>query len=566
VFINGRHRTRAMMKSTAYVMQDNAHIASLTVKESLYFAAQLRLPQEMSDLAKEERIQDIMRILGLHFIANSVVGNEEKRGISGGQKKRLSIGVEIVHLPEMIFLDEPTTGLDSAISYEVMYAVRQIANQHRTVLCTIHQPSKITFDLFDKVMLLGAGQMFYFGRREGMVNYFTNSVYQFPYKSGCNPADYIIAISCQAVPSKEGEKVLPDKLIEMYQDTEAYKDFYHKLNEIIDTDKFNYYNSKKEANREVADDETVSGNDKNFYHTSQFFQIKTLVHRLLVRKRRDWVQTVAITLRYEFLFKLFSFRSHFFKSFFLSHFLLNKNRGVAVALFYGTIFLQLPGGTNVTDYNNRISILFFCLLSLLMNHQEDIPELHDDRLVFYREQSAQAYTIFSYWMSKLILALPFELLNVTIFSSILYFLVGLRTSNYGYGFFFMIMGITSVICLFICQFLAFISPSTEIAMSLFPVVLFFATAFEGFIVYLPEFPLWLGWAANISYLRFSFQALVLNEFVGNASQLPLESFYIDILGFGTFNKTECACYLLIFVGFHGLMSFLAVRFINFEKR
>jgi ABC-type multidrug transport system ATPase subunit/ABC-type multidrug transport system permease subunit len=542
IFINGRRRTRAMMKSTAYVMQDNAHIGSLTVQETLYFAAQLRLPQYMAETAKEERIQDILRILGLHHIANSVGGNEERRGISGGQKKRLSIGVEIIHLPEMIFLDEPTTGLDSAIAYEVMFAVRQIANQNRTVLCTIHQPSTYTFELFDKVMLLGAGQMFYFGKRESIVNYFTQSVYRFPHKSGSNPADYIIAISCQAIPSgiDGNERISPDQLIEMYQQTSLYKDFYTKIDEMIQTDKFNYANAKQAMlttdGNEDDDNNTVSNNDRNFYHTSLLFQIKTLVHRLLVRKRREYLHTIACTLRV-----------------------------IAVAIFYGTIYYQLPTGTDITDYQNRIAILFFSLLSELMNHQEDIPELHEDRLIFYREQSAQAYTIFAYWISKFLIALPFDFINVFLYSVILYNLVGFRSTNDAFPFFLMIMWITNYISLLICQSLAFFSSNTEIAMSLFPMVLFFVTAFEGFVIYLPEFPDWLGWAANVSYMRFAYQSLVLNEFQGN-DELPLSTYYIDMLGFNTFSKTKCACFLLIFFVFHGLASFLAVKFINFEKR
>jgi ATP-binding cassette subfamily G (WHITE) protein 2 (SNQ2) len=237
-----------------------------------------------------------------------------------------------------------------------------------------------------------------------------------------------------------------------------------------------------------------------------------------------------------------------------------------VALFYGTIFFQLPGGYNPTDYTNRISIIFFTLMSLLMNQQEEIPMLIDDRLIFYREKSAYAYSPFSYWISRFIVAVPFNIFNVFLYSLVLYYLVGFRTSNNAFPFFLMIMWISTIISMFICQFLAFISPSMEIAMSLFPVVLFFATAFEGFIVYLPEFPDWLSWAANVSYMRFSFQSLVLNEFQGNDEQLPLESYYIDALGFNTFSKTQCACFLLIFVGFHGLMSYLAIQFINFEKR
>jgi ABC-type lipoprotein export system ATPase subunit len=133
ILFNGAERTPAIMLQTAYVMQDNVHIGSLTVKETLMYAAHLRLPQTLSLELKEKRVGKIMDMLGLTEHGNTLVGDENTRGISGGQMKRLSIGVEIVNLPDLIFLDEPTTGLDSAISYDVMSAVRNLANQNRTV-------------------------------------------------------------------------------------------------------------------------------------------------------------------------------------------------------------------------------------------------------------------------------------------------------------------------------------------------------------------------------------------------------------------------------------------------
>jgi ABC-type multidrug transport system ATPase subunit len=137
ILFNGVDRSPSITRSSAYVMQDNAHIGVLTVKQTLMYAAELRLGQTFNPKAKEKRVQKIMDMLGLTDFADVVVGSVEQRGISGGQIKRVSIGVEIVNLPDLIFLDEPTTGLDSAISYEVMAAVRNLANQNRTVRLSI---------------------------------------------------------------------------------------------------------------------------------------------------------------------------------------------------------------------------------------------------------------------------------------------------------------------------------------------------------------------------------------------------------------------------------------------
>jgi ABC-type multidrug transport system ATPase subunit/ABC-type multidrug transport system permease subunit len=570
IYINGKLRTRAMMKSTAYVMQDNAHIPTLTVRETMYFAAQLRLPQETSMLMKEERIQDILKLLGLQHIQYSIVGDEERRGISGGQKKRLSIGVEIVHLPEMIFLDEPTTGLDSAISFEVMYAVRELANQNRTVLCTIHQPSCQTFELFDKVILLGAGQTCYFGKRADIVNYFTESIYRFPNRPGSNPADFVIAIAAQAVLSPimihTNGSVSTNLLIEMYRESTLFKNFSDNLEESLIKDslanpsaetgkesfQLTFGSSAKMTSASQNQVPKSSGippqsslthhleiidNSEIIQDTTTFFQIKVLMHRLLLCKKRDPVTTIIMILRY-----------------------------LVIGIFFGTVFYQLPTGTDPTVYDDRLAVMFFALIALLLNHQEDIPALHDDRLVFYRERATNLYSIFAYWIARVGISLPFDLFNVILFSIPYYWLIGLRESpSNSFPFFFMILWMADALALFTCHFLSFISPTTEIAMSLFPIVLFFATSFEGFIVYLPEFPTWLGWGANLSYMRFSFQALVINELQGN-DNLPLAQEYLDMLGFTTFSKTQCACFLIVFLFVQGVVAYSAVRFINFEKR
>ena len=110
VYFNGVPRSREVMRRTAYVMQDDVHVTELTVRQNLYFAAQLRLRETMSSIVKRRRVEQILQMLDLAEVADSIVGGEVRRGISGGQLKRLSIAVEIVHLPSLIFLDEPTTG------------------------------------------------------------------------------------------------------------------------------------------------------------------------------------------------------------------------------------------------------------------------------------------------------------------------------------------------------------------------------------------------------------------------------------------------------------------------
>ncbi|RYH11928.1 ATP-binding cassette domain-containing protein, partial [archaeon] len=200
ILFNGGARSKWFRRDSAYILQDDMHIPTLTVKETLQFAASTRLPEGSGREAIEERVSALLNIMGLEHIKDSMVGGSGIRGISGGQLKRLSIAVEIVALPDVIFLDEPTSGLDSLIALEVMHAVRTLSDQHRTCVSTIHQPSPQVFDLFDSVLLIAEGRMVYFGPTSQVVSYFSALGYQFG--KGENSAEFIIEISQGARTSK----------------------------------------------------------------------------------------------------------------------------------------------------------------------------------------------------------------------------------------------------------------------------------------------------------------------------------------------------------------------------
>lgn len=139
-------------KVTGYVMQSDALFPLLTVRETLRYAAYLRI-HDKTNAEKEEAAENIIRLLRLEKCANTIIGNEDTRGLSGGEKRRVSIGVDIIHTPAVVFLDEPTSGLDSSTALSVVESLKQMASQNScTVVMTIHQPSARLFMLLDKVM------------------------------------------------------------------------------------------------------------------------------------------------------------------------------------------------------------------------------------------------------------------------------------------------------------------------------------------------------------------------------------------------------------------------------
>jgi ABC-type multidrug transport system permease subunit len=244
----------------------------------------------------------------------------------------------------------------------------------------------------------------------------------------------------------------------------------------------------------------------------------------------------------------------------------SAHRHVFIALFYGTIYFQLKGGTDPSAYTNRLSIMFFSMLSIVVGLQATIPVLIEERLVFYRERGSRAYGALPYWISSWCIQVPLIAVNTLTYCVLLYYLCGLDNSSGKFVFFFFVLLLCSYIGLFACQLIAAIAPNATTAVSFFPVLLFFSVAFSGYIVYIPQFPIFLrAWAPYLSFIRYAFQALVLNEFQDNP-ELPFQQLYVDSLGFDTLSKWECVPALLAFLGFYAACVFLALKFINFEER
>ncbi|KAB5516059.1 hypothetical protein DKX38_026707 [Salix brachista] len=165
ILINGRKQASAYGTS-AYVTQDDTLVTTLTVREAVFYSAQLQLPDSMSMAEKMERAEIIIREMGLQDAMNTRIGGWGDKGLSGGQKRRVSICIVILTHPKLLFLDEPTSGLDSAASYYVMRGIARLDHKdgiRRTVIASIHQPSSEVFRLFSNLCLLSSGKTVYFG-------------------------------------------------------------------------------------------------------------------------------------------------------------------------------------------------------------------------------------------------------------------------------------------------------------------------------------------------------------------------------------------------------------------
>ncbi|KAL2896412.1 ABC transporter G family member 2 [Bienertia sinuspersici] len=142
ITLNGEPLESRLLKViSAYVMQDDLLYPMLTVEETLMFAAEFRLPKSLSKSKKAARVQQLIDQLGLRNAAKTIIGDEGHRGVSGGERRRVSIGIDIIHDPIILFLDEPTSGLDSTSAYMVVKVLQRIAQSGSIVVMSIHQPS-----------------------------------------------------------------------------------------------------------------------------------------------------------------------------------------------------------------------------------------------------------------------------------------------------------------------------------------------------------------------------------------------------------------------------------------
>ncbi|CAI0461460.1 unnamed protein product [Linum tenue] len=189
ILLNGR-KTKLSFGTAAYVTQDDNLIGTLTVRETISYSARLRLPDKMPWSEKRALIESTIVEMGLQDCADTVIGNWHLRGISGGEKRRVSIALEILMRPRLLFLDEPTSGLDSASAFFVTQTLRGLSRDGRTVIASIHQPSSEVFELFDRLYLLSGGKTVYFGQASDAYEFFAQA--GFPCPALRNPSDHFL--------------------------------------------------------------------------------------------------------------------------------------------------------------------------------------------------------------------------------------------------------------------------------------------------------------------------------------------------------------------------------------
>lgn len=454
--INGHAREiNSFRKCSAYITQDDRLEALLTVNENMTVAADLKLPTSTPRYEKEAIIEEILTILGLREHMNTQTGR-----LSGGQKKRLSIALELVNNPTVMFLDEPTTGLDSLSCTQVINLLKLLARQGRTIICTIHQPSATIFQLFDLVYILSKGECLFHGSTDYLVSYLENI--KLPCPVYYNPADYVIELAC----GEYGE----DKISLLVSAAENGKNlqWFKNSNILLESNGLKTLHSHKNLN---------INNKNSLQATPVIHQIKILMKRGFLMCKRDTT---------------------------LTHLRILAN--IAVGLMLGLVFLEsgTDGARVLSNYNLLFSILIHHMMTTMMLTVVTFPM---QMSILLKEHFNRWYSLKAFYTALSLVDLPLSIFCCLIFTIIVYFITSqpLEMSR-----FLMFFSISLLVVLIsqgfglmigaICNVIngTFIGPTLSVPMMMF----------AGFGVSLRDIPIYLKWGTYISFLRYSLEGYI----------------------------------------------------------
>ncbi|TNV81788.1 hypothetical protein FGO68_gene14291 [Halteria grandinella] len=205
----------------AYVMQDDILYEFLTPREALIFAARLKLGGDEDQ--KLQRVNEVLEELGLISQQNTLIGSVKMKTLSGGERKRVAIGVEMITNPSLLLLDEPTSGLDSFKALSIVKLLDKQAKKGKTVIATLHQPSSEAFKTFDRLILMVDGNIAFQGKASESVSHFARIGFNCPIHS--NPADFFMKILSVNYPKTEEDEKVIKTLVNGYDTKYSTKNF-----------------------------------------------------------------------------------------------------------------------------------------------------------------------------------------------------------------------------------------------------------------------------------------------------------------------------------------------------
>uniref|UniRef100_A0A4W5RAJ1 ATP binding cassette subfamily G member 2 (JR blood group) n=1 Tax=Hucho hucho TaxID=62062 RepID=A0A4W5RAJ1_9TELE len=533
VLIDGAPQPPNFKCLSGYVVQDDVVMGTLTVRENLRFSAALRLPRSVPQKEKEARVNDLITELGLTKVADAKVGTQMIRGISGGERKRTNIGMELIIDPSVLFLDEPTTGLDASTANSVLLLLKRMANQGRTIIMSIHQPRYSIYRLFNSLTLLVSGKQVYHGPAQNALDYFADIGYAC--EAHNNPADFFLDVingdstdllAFERLRLIGSRQTIEERLVEEYRSCSYFRDTQVELERITQGKQY-----------------TTKPTSRTITYNSSFF---TQLHWVLGRTFRN----------------------------------LALNPQTSVAQLGVTIFLALIVGAiffgvkdDQSGIQNRIGALFFITTNQCFSTLSAAELFITERKLFVHEYISGYYRVSVYFLSKILSdIITLRTIPAIIFSCVAYFMIGFKTTPA--AFFIFMFTVTLVAYTATAMTMAISADQSVVAMAnIFMTISFvFMMIFSGLLVNLPSIMNWLAWLKYLSIPRYGLTALEINEFVGLKfcedpavrTTMCTGEQYLDYLGieYTTWGLWENHVALAIMTLIFLVIAYLKLRFIK----
>ena len=464
ILLDGKASTTlAIKKYASYVAQQDIFFGGSTVFETILFTAMIKIPgvQKLEKQLVYEQVEQVIQAMDLERCRNTYLGNNLVRGVSGGEKKRVSIASALLSQPRVMLLDEPTSGLDSQMARDVIMALADLQmREGRTIITTIHQPSSDIYNAFDALILLNRDCV-YFGEAGLNPIYFFEKIPGIPRRvSGCSVSEYLLEVL--------------------------------SFNDSVDFAKFYERSALAAKNHEDADETTTY--EVNVHNDGNNEEDKQYEHALFGE--------LLCLFRYKFFV-------HFLHSLFWF------SRVIIYALLAATLSVFFYGqDRTMSGIINTNGILFIMIILPMFMAQGFIDNLKTEREVYTKEFHDSFYRPLSYVTAKIFVEIPACAINAILYTSIIFYSIGLQGS-----FWFVVLAnfVNMIVCMLIGYTIAATVPGEIGPGVVLPVFSTLNMLVSGFFVRFETIPVIWKWFYDFSWIQWGWSAVMVNEFGGSVS-------------------------------------------------
>ncbi|KAG7661595.1 ADP1 [[Candida] subhashii] len=529
IYVNGnivdpKHYERIV----GFVDQEDHLIPTLTVYETVLNSALLRLPRDMTMTQKKARVIEVLNELRILGIKDLVIGSDFKRGISGGEKRRVSIACELVTSPSILFLDEPTSGLDSYNARNVIDCLVKLSRDYgRTIVFTIHQPRSNIVSLFDKLLLLSEGDLIYSGDMIKANDFFTKNGYSCPL--GYNIADYLIDITVdhnKIIKVTNADSEIVQASSTDLHDTDVHEQFLSNRNQSQEdtTMEWEHYATHRDEYQSdiVGRRTSKTGEEETFIRLRNklptLFNESVLSLELKQEISEGASNPIPLALsngaiKKASLWSQFTIlSSRIFKNLYrnprllLAHYILS----LMVGLFCGYLYYNVSN--DISGFQNRLGFFFFLLAFFGFSSLTGLHSFATERIIFIRERANNYYHPLSYYFSKIFCDLiPLRVLPPIILISVAYPLVGLTMEHNAFLKTIVVLIVFNVAVSVEMLIVGILVKEPGTSTMIGVLLLLLSLLFAGLFINSEDLTMQIKWLEWISVFHYAYEALSINE-------------------------------------------------------